>query len=113
MPDEVYSGAVITTLLVYVQQRCNVDLMHSEYHQFSTIVTRTRGATHFFFTEQEKVALLNDPSPTSETELRDFFNQFHETTEAQTGKAMLDGLIALQVALCHASHDKVILLSVE
>lgn len=109
LPDEVYCGSLIANLLVNLQQECKIDLMHSEFDDLANAITRARGATCIFFTEAEKVALLN----ASAADLDRFFEDFNRTNEPETCEAMLDGVIALQIAVGHASHQNVVLLCIE
>jgi hypothetical protein len=44
----------------------------------------------------------------SETDLRNYFNEFNETNDQEVGRAMLDGLVALQQSLSQLDSGSVI-----
>jgi hypothetical protein len=112
--DYRWSGLVLATLLGYLQQKKGIDLMKSEYDQIATDLTKARDATHFIFTESHKLRFLNEVNPQlfSEVEMHDFFNEFNETSDQQIGIAMLDGVIALQVALGALDDESVMVFSI-
>src|SRR6266498_958778 len=49
-----WSGYVLATLLVFLQQR-GIDLMHSEQDDLATFITNARRATHFIFTDAHRL----------------------------------------------------------
>jgi len=109
-----WSGFVMATLLVYLQERHGIDLMHSEYDDLARALTSERQATHFIFAESHKLVLLNQLKPQllSEAELRDFFNEFNDASDDQVGTAMLDGVIALQECMSQVDDQCVIVFSI-
>src|SRR3979411_1517208 len=54
-----WSGYVLATLLPYLQQKHQVDLMKSEYDELAAFLTNTTSATHFIFTPSQRTAFLN------------------------------------------------------
>jgi len=107
--DYRWSGYVLATLLPYLQENHEMDLMTSEYDELAGSLTNTTGATHFIFTETERTAFLNrlDPASFSEEEMRQYFNEFNATDENEIGKAMLDGIRALHQSLTQVDESSV------
>jgi hypothetical protein len=108
-----WSGYVLATLRVYLQQRHDIDLMHSAYDELSSFLTHARATTCFIFTDTHKKAYLAkfDP-PFSEEELRDYYNEFNATHEDQVGKAMLDGIRSLRQCLNALDDKSVVVFSI-
>ncbi|MBI5095450.1 MAG: hypothetical protein HZB26_23830 [Candidatus Hydrogenedentes bacterium] len=96
-----WPGYVLATLLAYLQEERQIDLMRSEFGDLSAFLTKQRGATHFIFTESHKRAYLAQLAAElfSEAQLRDYYNEFNETDEAEAGKPMLDGIGAIAQSL--------------
>ena len=92
-----WSGYVLATLLPYLQQKHQIDLMKSEYDELADSLTDATGCTHFIFTASQRSAFLNrlDPKLFSEDEMRQYFNEFNAAKEQAIGKAMSDGVSAL------------------
>lgn len=108
-----WSGFVLATLLTYLDEKQQVRLMDSEYDELGKFLTNTRGATHFIFTEAQKRAFLSKLEESfSEAELRDYYNGFNETHEAEAGKPMLDGIKALRDSLAAVDEDSVIVFAI-
>src|SRR5260370_38655741 len=63
-----WSGYVLVTLLPYLQQKHQIDLMKSEYDELAAFLTNTTGATHFVFTPTQRTAFLNRLEPRSSSE---------------------------------------------
>jgi hypothetical protein len=108
-----WSGYVFTTLLPYLEGR-KIDLMHSEYDELSKYLSQTRGATTFILTEAHKQAYLSQLAPDSysEAELRDYFNEFTESSDLEGGKPMLDGIRAIHRSLQALNANSVIVFSI-
>ncbi|SRR6266542_3282612 len=107
-----WSGYVLATLLVFLQQR-GIDLMHSEQDDLATFITNARRATHFIFTDAHRLGYLDELSNSfSEAELRDYYNQFNGTAEPDAGKPMLDGVTAIHDSLASIDKDSVVLFSI-
>ncbi len=112
--DYRWSGYILATLLPYLEEEQQIDLMTSEYDELSSFLTEARGATYFVFTDGHKAAYLEKLRANlfSEAELRDFFNEFNETSEEEMGKAMLDGVTALHDCLLKVDPDSVVILGI-
>src|SRR5215471_17874272 len=54
-----WSGYVLATLLPYLQEKRQIDLMKSEYDELASIITSATGATHFIFTRYQRTAFLD------------------------------------------------------
>jgi hypothetical protein len=108
--DYNWSGFVLATLLPYLQENHQIDLMKSEYDELASFLTQARNATHFIFTEAQRSAFMNrlDVRLFSETDLRNYFNEFNETNDQEVGRAMLDGVVALQQSLSQLDSGSVI-----
>jgi hypothetical protein len=109
-----WSGFVLATLLPYLEERHQIDLMKSEYDELSNFLTQARKATHFTFTNAQRRAFLPrlDPQQFSESELRDYFNDFNETNEKEIGRAMLDGVAAFRQCFSQLDDGSVIVFSI-
>lgn len=109
-----WSGYVLATLLPYLQEKHQVDLMKAEYDDIAGLLTDATGATHFIFTPSQKAAFLDrlDPAQYSEEELRDYFNAFNETNEQEIGRAMLDGIGAFRESLRQLDEGSVIVFGI-
>ena len=111
--DYEYSGYVLATLLVYLQQQ-QINLMKSEFDELSTFLTNSRGATHFVFTDAHKLAFLAKlEGEFTEKALCDFYNEFNGSAEADAGEPMLDGVRAFRQSLSQLDEQSVIVFSIE
>ena len=111
--DYQWSGYVLATLLPYLAEKHDVDLMGSEHDDLSGFLSEARSATHFIFTNFHKDNFLNKlEEEYSEAELEDYFNKFNETNEQGVGEAMLDGIKAFQQCLSLINDDLVIIFSI-
>jgi hypothetical protein len=108
--DYQWSGYVLGTFLPYLEERHQIDLMKSEYDPLAHFLTEARGATHFILTNalREKYLDKLEVLSLSEQELRDYYNEFNEAKEIDSGKPMLDGLEAFRQALRRVDDSTVI-----
>src|SRR3954469_13348038 len=99
--DYKWSGYVLATLLPYLEEQHQIDLMHSEQDELAGFLTDTLGSTHFIFTQAQRQAYLDKLAPElfSEQRLRDYANEFNATDEPEAGQPMLDGIRALRQSL--------------
>lgn len=109
-----WSGWVFGTLLSYLEERHHIDLMKSEYEPLAKALTSARGGSHFIFSSDLKTKYFGplDSLTVSEEELRDYYNEFNETSEPEAGKPMLDGVKALRDALAHVDDSSVVLFAI-
>jgi hypothetical protein len=109
-----WSGYVLATLLPYLQEKHQLDLMTSEYDELATLLTNGTGATHFIFTPAQSAAFLNrlEPGLFSEEEMRQYFNEFNATNEQEIGQALLDGVGAIQESLKQLEDSSVVVFSI-
>jgi hypothetical protein len=109
-----WSGFVLVTLLPYLQQKHQINLMDSECDELSSFLTERSGVTYFIFTDAQRAKYLDrvDARLFSENELRDYFNQFNGTNHPEAGRPMLDGVVAFQQCLAHLDSDSVVLFSI-
>lgn len=109
-----WSGYVLVTLLPYLDEKHQIDLMKSEYDELAAFLTQTTGATHFIFTASQRNAFLNrlEPRSFSEKDMRQYFNEFNATNEQEIGRAMLDGVRALHGSLGQIGDTSVVVFSI-
>ena len=108
--DYQWSGYVLATLLPYLQEKHQIDLMKAEYDDIAGLLTNATDAAHFIFTPSQSLAFLKrlDPALFSQDEMRDYFNAFNETNEHEIGRAMLDGIAAFRESLGQLDEGSVI-----
>jgi hypothetical protein len=113
LDDYPWSGYVLTTLLCYLDELRNVKLMKSEFDTLSKLLTTEQRATHLILTDQHQqwVPTLS-PENFSENELRDYFNEFNETSEAEVGRPMLEGIVFLRDTLVELDAESVVVLRI-
>jgi len=111
--DYPWSGYVLGTLLVYLEEQ-GMNLMVGEYDELGTRLCEARGATYFIFTPEHKRALLAqlDPNRFSEEALRDYYNEFNEVEEPDSGRPMLDGIRSFAQSLEALDDSSVIVFGV-
>jgi hypothetical protein len=108
-----WSGYVFGTLLVYLKDQHQIDLMKSEFEELSKFLCKALGVSLFIFTEAHKRAYLARLSEEfSEQGLRDYYNEFNATADSEAGKPMLDGIRWLRQSLSALGQDSVIIFSV-
>jgi len=111
--DYKWSGFVLATLLVYLQKQQQIDLMHSDFDELSTFLSKSRGATYFIFTSAHKQAFLAKlDGEFSEQALCAYYNEFNGSAETEAGKPMLDGIRAARQSLSALDDSSVILFSI-
>jgi len=111
--DYKWSGFVLATLLPYLKVQHEISLMDSDYNELGTFLTKSRGVTHFIFINEHKHAFLAKLNGEfSELALREYYNKFNETKEAEVGKPMLDGIQALRQSLSALDENSVIVFSI-
>jgi len=95
-----WSGWVYNPLLVYLQEREEIDLEHSAYDELAEFLTKARGVSHLILTDEHKKAYLTKlEAQFSEDTLRDYYNEFNAAHEDEVGKPMLDGIRCLSECL--------------
>jgi hypothetical protein len=109
--DYRWSGYVLATLLVYLDEKHQIDLMKSEHQTLASDLTKARRATHFILTSELRSKYLSKLSglSVSEQELLNYYNYFNKATEGEAGKAMLDGIRAFRQALEQVDDSSVVL----
>jgi len=106
-----WSGWVFGPLLVYLLEREQIDLEHSAYDELSEFLTKARGVSHCILTKEHRQAYLAKlEAPFSEEKLRDYYNEFSGTQEAQVGEPMLDGIRCLRECLNALDGESVVVL---
>ncbi len=105
-----WSGYILATLLPFLEERHQIDLMTSEFDQLSTYLVEKRGATHFVFTEGHKRQYLDklNPQSFSADVLGKYYNEFNEVDEPDAGRWMLDGIRCFRESLAQVDANTVI-----
>ena len=111
--DYPWSGYLMATVLIYLEQQHGIDLMKSEFDDLSTFLTNVRGSTTSIFTEAHKRAYLDKLNGDfSESELCAFYNKFNATNEAEVEPPLLEGIRALAQSLNQLDKSSVIVFAV-
>lgn len=108
-----YSGYLLATLLVYLDEKHGIDLMHSRHDEVASAITQARGST-FFILGEEHLSLAGKllGIRASVDELAGYFNAFNESQEGpEIGEAMRDGIRFLDRALEAVTPGSVVLLA--
>lgn len=106
-----WSGFVLATVLPYLKEKHQIDLMKSEYDVLASSLTKARESPQFVLTNGQRKKYLDKLTglSVSEDELRDYYNEFNATQEPDAGKPMLDGVRAFGEALGKVDESSVIL----
>jgi hypothetical protein len=106
-----WTGYVLATVLPYLKEKHQIDLMKSEYDILGSSLTKARESPQFVLTNEMRKKYLDklDALSVSEDELRDYYNEFNATNEPDAGKPMLDGVKAFSEALSKVDESSVIL----
>lgn len=109
-----WSGDVLVTLLPYLDEKHQIDLMKSEYGELAGLLTNATDATHFIFTPNQRAAFGDRLAPKlfSQDEMCQYFNEFNATNEKEIGRAMLDGISAIQQCLVQIDDDSVVVFAI-
>jgi hypothetical protein len=109
-----WSGFVIATLLPYLEEKHQINLMKSDYDEMANYLSDTRAASFFILTETHKQRYLPQlvSDRFSENALRDYFNKFNRSNDTEVGVAMLDGIRAFHESLRQVDRESVIILSI-
>lgn len=108
-----WSGWVFNTLLVYLQEVHQIDLVHSEYDELSAFLAQSVGGTHLFLTPAHRQAYLTKlESEFESSALCDYYDKFNEANEDGAGEPMLDGIRALRECLRKLDHESVVVFSI-
>jgi hypothetical protein len=108
------SGYILATLIPYLYQEKDIDLGKSELDDLATFICNVRGTSALILTIQDREKYLPQLKPDlySETELRVYFEEFNETKNEESGKAMLDGIALFHANLSKLTSDSFILLTI-
>lgn len=107
------SGYVLATLLPYLDEN-GIPLMESPYSTLASQLSRSRGESVFIFTMEHREAYLPRLSPEhfAVDELRDYFNDFNEDDDPESGQAMLEAIASIRESLASVGADSVIVCSI-
>jgi hypothetical protein len=110
--DYPWSGYVLGTVLDWLEEKHQIDLMTSSEDELSNFLNTARGATHYVLPVEHRTAYLDrlDPSAFSAEEFRRYYNEFHGTDERDLGTSMEDGIGVLRQALTSVDGDSLVLL---
>lgn len=108
-----WSGYILSTLLLYLQEQFQINLMKSEFDELSTFLSKSRGTSCFILTYNHKLTYLEKLSQEFLVDkLRDYYNEFNETEESEIGLSMIDGIRAFRESLEKLDEESVILFSI-
>jgi hypothetical protein len=112
--DYSWSGYVIAVVLPFLDEKRGVDLSKSAHDDLASYLTEKRGGSWIVLTADHKRSHLAKftPEEFSPEEVRDFYNAFNETKEAEVGEAMLDGIRAIHDGLSAADDEHIVLLHI-
>src|ERR1700677_3503603 len=111
--DYSWSGYLLATVLVYLEQHHEIYLMKSEFDELSAFLTSVRGNTTSIFTEAHKRTYLAELNGDfSESELCTFYNEFNDTSETEIGTPLLEGIRALAESLNQLDETSVIVFAI-
>jgi hypothetical protein len=112
--DYEWSGYILATLLPYLEEQHQIDLMRSEHDDLAAFLTERQQATHFIFTHAHRQSFHSrlDPQAFSAESLRDYYNEFNESDEPDVGQPMLDGVRAVRQCLGALDEGSVIVFSI-
>ena len=109
--DYPWSGYVLTTMLVWLQEKHGIDLMKSSEDELANFLNEARGATHFVLSVEHRAAFLGlDPQACSAAEFLRYYNEFNEADETDLGTSMEDGIGLLKRLLVAVDQDSLALL---
>jgi hypothetical protein len=107
------SGYVVAIALPFLKKKLDVDLVRSEHDGLAQFLSKLRGASMFIFSVEQKNKFLpilqTEPS---ESEARDYYNEFNSTDDSESGAAMLEAIRAIRRALTATDEDSVVLGSI-
>ena len=105
-------GYLYATLLVFLQEEKNIDLLTNEHDAIAGELVVKRGVTHFIFTRQQRDAHLRqlEPSLYSLSELQQFNQDFSEDGDEETAALSLDAIKVLHDNLKQLGQDDEVLL---
>lgn len=109
-----YSGYIFATLLPYLEEKHQINLMKSEYQELTNWLVDQRKATYFIFTDKHKRAYLSnlDPELFLEEQLTVYFNEFNGINDPTAGEAMLDGFRAFHECLSQLDDQSVVIFGI-
>jgi hypothetical protein len=106
------SGYLYGNILVYLQEEKNIDLTQNEYDSIIKELIDKRGSSHFFFTNKQKTAFINQlvPAKYSLAEIQQFNQNFSEEGDEETARLSLEAIQVLHDNLNEVQNDNQILL---
>ena len=108
------SGNILGTLITYLEEKQDIYLSSADYEDFIDDLDEETEMTCFVLTKDHKDEYLEKLAPKlfSEAELREFYNDFNQEDEKDSGLWMLDGIRSLRQSLEAIDEYSVILLLV-
>ena len=108
-----WSGYIMGTLLLYLQEACDIDLITTDFYDLGFAMTLLRGRSSFILTSAHKSAYLQKlkPAAYSESDLRAYYEAFNEKKNEEAGKAMLDGISLIRTNLFYVNGESFIVLT--
>ena len=109
------SGYVFANLLMFLQEKKNIDLLNSEYDAIANDICEKRQNSNIFLTKAHKDKYLDllVPANYSLDELVEYNVEFSEDNDPEFAKAELKGIAAIRESLKSIPDDNfVVILSV-
>lgn len=95
------TGYVFADLLIFLQERKNINLLEGEYNAIADKLYEKRQQITFIFTYEHKLkyASLLSPQNFSSNELTEFNKDFSESDDPELASAQLEGIATLKESL--------------
>jgi len=107
-----WSGYIFGSLLIYLQENKEIDLLTSEFDSTANWISEKRGASAVIFTLKHKRLFLDklELENFNETELIEFNKEFSEDDSPELARAEMDGIKAIRNSLAELKNENEIVL---
>jgi hypothetical protein len=95
------NGFYCVMALTWLQEIAEVDLMKSSHDDLATFLSDARQASCFILTQEHSDGLADsiEPESYSAGELTEYFKEFNELDDPESGKGMIDSMAWLKTCL--------------
>lgn len=109
-----WNGYLIANLLCYLQERREIDMMHSEFDELASFLGEERKISAFFITTTHKSLYFDmlQPDSFSTSDLTEYYNNFNDASETNIGNGLLDGIKAIRASMLQLDEASVVLLTI-
>lgn len=107
-----WSGYIFGSLLIYLQEKKDINLLNSEFDSIANWISEKRSASVMIFTSKHKKLYLDKLTLDNftETELIEFNKDCSEDDSPELVKAEMDGIKAIQNSLKELKNENEIVL---